>query len=173
LQAPDDGAIVIRDPNQERPRKRSREEPNGSVPNYFPASFEHTFGPLSIPPSQHHDFPHNVSFRAADWVNNDILEDKDGYDVVIAYVITSPKRGGGKQNMGYNTYLEMYRFSISKWIHLNGGDDALMRFFHRVHSVLDVGGVFVLEPQIWDTYAKAKRMDEVCPLHFSRTLRLT
>jgi 7SK snRNA methylphosphate capping enzyme len=74
---------------EERPRKRLCEEPGGSVPNYFPASLEHTFGPLSIPPSQirgRHAFPHNVSFRAADWVNNEILEDKDHYDVVIASV---------------------------------------------------------------------------------------
>jgi Bicoid-interacting protein 3 (Bin3) len=61
------------------------------------------------------------------------------------------------------TFVDLGRhsFSISKWIHLNGGDDALMRFFQRVHSVLDTGGVFVLEPQTWDTYAKAKRMDQV------------
>jgi len=74
---------------EERSRKRLCEEPDGSVPNYFPASLEHTFGPLSIPPSQirgRHAFPHNVSFRAADWVNNEILEDKDHYDVVIAWV---------------------------------------------------------------------------------------
>jgi len=25
---------------------------------------------------------------------------------------------------------------------------------------LDTGGVFILEPQAWDTYAKAKRMNE-------------
>lgn len=36
-----------------------------------------------------------------------------------------------------------------------------MRFFDRVYSVLNPGGVFVLEPQTWDTYAKAKRMDKV------------
>jgi 7SK snRNA methylphosphate capping enzyme len=53
------------------------------------------------------------------------------------------------------------RFSISKWIHLNGGDDALTSFFRRVHFVLNQGGTFVLEPQAWDTYAKAKRMDAV------------
>jgi len=139
LQAPDNVAISGQDLDaEERPKKRLREEPGCILPNYFPASFEHTFGPLPIPPSQHrgiHAFPHNVSFRAADWVNNEILEDKDGYDVIIA-------------------------FSISKWIHLNGGDHALIRFFHRVHSVLDNGGVFVLEPQTWDTYAKAKRMNE-------------
>ena len=55
-----------------------------------------------------------------------------------------------------------YSFSISKWIHLNNGDAGLLTFFQRVHSVLGVGGTFVLEPQEWDTYAKAKRMDIVC-----------
>jgi 7SK snRNA methylphosphate capping enzyme len=59
-------------------------------------------------------------------------------------------------------HLGLHSFSISKWIHINGGDAGLTRFFHRVHSVLDTGGVFILEPQTWDTYGKAKRMDEVC-----------
>ncbi|KZT72541.1 Bin3-domain-containing protein [Daedalea quercina L-15889] len=108
--------------------------------DYFPAAFEHMFGPLPIPPVNctggpgREDFPHNVTFRAADWVNTDILEDKEGYDVVLA-------------------------FSISKWIHLNGEDEGLMRFFRRVHSVLKVGGSFVLEPQEWESYHKARRMN--------------
>ena len=34
-------------------------------------------------------------------------------------------------------------------------------FFRRVHKVLRPGGTFVLEPQEWDTYGKAKRMDPV------------
>ena len=55
----------------------------------------------------------------------------------------------------------MHRFSISKWIHLNRGDEGILTFFRRVHDVLPVGGTFVLEPQEWDTYAKAKRMDTV------------
>lgn len=58
--------------------------------DYFPASTEHMFGPLPIPPVNHwggpgrEEFPHNVTFRATDWVNTEILEDKDGYDVVLA-----------------------------------------------------------------------------------------
>jgi len=64
--------------------------------SYFPASFEHTFGPLPIPPippprwqetlkgRKANVFPHNLSFRTADWVENEIPEDADGYDVVIA-----------------------------------------------------------------------------------------
>lgn len=44
---------------------------------------------------------------------------------------------------------------------MNGGDAALYTFFRRVYDVLNPGGMFVLEPQAWDTYAKAKRLDEV------------
>ncbi|KAI0772033.1 Bin3-domain-containing protein [Trametes elegans] len=114
------------------------------IPDYFPASCEHMFGPLPIPDatstSASHGgasadaFPHNVAFRTADWVSGEIPDDAEGYDVVLA-------------------------FSVSKWIHLNGGDDGLARFFRRVHGVLKPGGTFVLEPQEWETYAKTRRMD--------------
>ncbi|KDQ60125.1 hypothetical protein JAAARDRAFT_56097 [Jaapia argillacea MUCL 33604] len=105
-------------------------------PHYFPASFEHMFGALPNPPFQNHQvhtFPHNVSFRCADWVNGEIPEDLEGYDVVVA-------------------------FSVTKWIHLNGGDNSLMRFFRRVFSVLKPGGVFILEVQLWDMYNKTRRL---------------
>ncbi|KAF9523265.1 Bicoid-interacting protein 3-domain-containing protein [Crepidotus variabilis] len=107
-------------------------------PSYFPASCEHEFGSLPVPPSQNRgktNFPHNMGFRHANWVNEHIPEDKDGYDVVLG-------------------------FSISKWIHLNDGDEGLEAFFRRVFGVLKSGGVFVLEPQPWDSYAKAKKMDQ-------------
>jgi 7SK snRNA methylphosphate capping enzyme len=55
------------------------------------------FGPLPIPPSgtemstttldsgvSENAFPHNVSFRRADWVNERIPEDETGYDVILA-----------------------------------------------------------------------------------------
>ena len=58
------------------------------VPNYFPASCEHEFGFLPIPPSVNRVFPHNLLFRTADWVRTVIPEDKEGYDVVIGYVTT-------------------------------------------------------------------------------------
>lgn len=76
----------------ERPKKRLHEVRGGIKSSYFPASLEHAFGPLSIPPSQHrgrHTFPHNITFRTADWVNSDIPEDKEGYDVVTACAIAS------------------------------------------------------------------------------------
>lgn len=57
--------------------------------DYFPASLQHSFGPLPIPPSKirgKSSFPHNVVFRTADWTKESIIEDADGYDVVIASV---------------------------------------------------------------------------------------
>ncbi len=48
------------------------------------------FGPLPIPPdtlcsdAAKHKFPHNITFRRADWVNERIPEDEAGYDVIIA-----------------------------------------------------------------------------------------
>ncbi|KDR72624.1 hypothetical protein GALMADRAFT_142926 [Galerina marginata CBS 339.88] len=103
--------------------------------HYFPASCEHEFGSLPIPPSSNRGkdvFPHNISFRTADWTQKEIPENSGGYDVVVG-------------------------FSISKWIHLNQGDDGLKAFFRRVYDVLKPGGTFVLEPQSWDSYAKARR----------------
>ncbi|PPQ98218.1 hypothetical protein CVT26_003470 [Gymnopilus dilepis] len=109
-------------------------------PYYFPASCEHEFGSLPIPPSSNRgkdSFPHNITFRTADWVRTPIPEDSQLYDVVVA-------------------------FSLSKWIHLNEGDEGLKFFFRRVFEVLKRGGTFVLEPQPWESYAKAKRLDHVC-----------
>ncbi|KAF9239324.1 Bicoid-interacting protein 3-domain-containing protein [Melanogaster broomeanus] len=105
-------------------------------PDYFPMSCEQSHGPLPIPSNLpgEHAFPHNVTFRTVDWVTEDSTSDEPVYDVVLA-------------------------FSITKWIHLNHGDDGINRFFTRVHNNLKSGGVFVLEPQPWDTYGKARRMD--------------
>jgi hypothetical protein len=60
------------------------------------------------------------------------------------------------------------RLSITKWIHLHGEDGGLLEFFHRVYRLLRPGGILVLEPQEWEGYKSAKRMDRVsgCPRFF-------
>ena len=50
---------------------------------------------------------------------------------------------------------------MTKWIHLNNGDEGLITLFQRIYSVLRPGGILILEPQEWETYHKAKRMDPV------------
>jgi 7SK snRNA methylphosphate capping enzyme len=49
---------------------------------------------------------------------------------------------------------------VSKWIHLNGGDEGLIEFFTRVFTTLHPAGRFILEPQPWSSYAKASRMSD-------------
>lgn len=130
--------------NQGTSKKRMLDEEgphSAPVHDYFPAAFEHMFGPLSMSSTSsgstsRNQFPHNVSFRTTDWVNDGAVEDHQGYDVVIA-------------------------FSITKWIHLNNGDEGIRSFFHRIFGVLRPGGVFILEPQDWASYAKTRRMNSV------------
>ncbi|CAK0784799.1 hypothetical protein CVIRNUC_008003 [Coccomyxa viridis] len=48
-------------------------------------------------------------------------------------------------------------FSVTKWIHLNGGDEALQALLAKVYTLLSPGGRFILEPQQWVSYRKAVR----------------
>ena len=50
---------------------------------------------------------------------------------------------------------------MSKWIHLNGGDAGLRRFFERVYAALVPGGTFVLEAQPRESYIKARKLHPV------------
>ncbi|KAG8950084.1 hypothetical protein FRC03_012962 [Tulasnella sp. 419] len=128
-------------PKGQKRKREVIEEENIAVENcfYFPSSFAYSFGALPIPvtgPSTSNTaFPHNVTFKATDWLKQGTVEDEAGYDVILA-------------------------FSVTKWIHLNGGDEAIVEFFRKVFRHLRPGGKFVLEPQNWAGYSKAKRMGE-------------
>lgn len=47
--------------------------------------------------------------------------------------------------------------SVTKWIHLHGGDSILAAFFQKVEDALAPGGFFILEPQPWKSYKAAVR----------------
>ncbi|GMT14501.1 hypothetical protein PFISCL1PPCAC_5798, partial [Pristionchus fissidentatus] len=105
----------------------------------FPASFSRQFGPISQTSlSFSTKFPDNIWFRTENFVleNDELLETvEEEYDVILA-------------------------MSITKWIHLNWGDDGMRRFFKRCFSSLLPGGRLILEPQQFDTYRKRSVMSE-------------
>ncbi|MBA0577947.1 hypothetical protein Gorai_020253 [Gossypium raimondii] len=51
--------------------------------------------------------------------------------------------------------------SVTKWIHLNWGDDGLITAFGKIWRLLRPGGVFVLEPQPWSSYERNRRVSEI------------
>ena len=52
----------------------------------------------------------------------------------------------------------IFALSLTKWIHLNWGDDGIKRFFKKVYHHLRPGGKFILEPQPFTSYSKKKRL---------------
>ncbi|XP_028839062.1 7SK snRNA methylphosphate capping enzyme [Denticeps clupeoides] len=118
----------------------------------FPVSLRISRGPIAappLPPTPSHSpgvFPANVSFVRGNYVlENDKLlhSQKEEYDLVLC-------------------------LSVTKWVHLNWGDAGLKRFFQRVYRHLRPGGLFVLEPQPWSSYAKRKKLTEaICKNYHS------
>lgn len=111
--------------------------------SYFPASLTASRGPIAAPqvPLDGADtavFPNNVVFVTGNYVldRDELVEaQKPEYDVVLC-------------------------LSLTKWVHLNWGDEGLKRMFRRIYRHLRPGGILVLEPQPWSSYGRRKTLTE-------------
>lgn len=117
----------------------------------FPASLTASRGPIAAPhlPLDGADtsvFPNNVIFVTGNYVlDRDELVDaqRPEYDVVLC-------------------------FSLTKWVHLNWGDEGLKRMFRRIYRHLRPGGILVLEPQPWSSYCRRKSLTETIYKNYFR-----
>ncbi|BFI05798.1 7SK snRNA methylphosphate capping enzyme [Marchantia polymorpha subsp. ruderalis] len=57
--------------------------------------------------------------------------------------------------------------SMTKWVHLNWGDDGLVRLFAKIYHILRPGGILILEPQPWNSYRRKAKVCEVTRQNFN------
>ncbi|KAI3880468.1 hypothetical protein MKX03_031019 [Papaver bracteatum] len=57
-------------------------------------------------------------------------------------------------------------FSVTKWIHLNWGDEGLITSFRNIWRLLRPGGILVLEPQPWKSYKSNYLVSETATLNY-------
>ncbi|XP_055332219.1 probable RNA methyltransferase Y17G7B.18 [Paramacrobiotus metropolitanus] len=105
----------------------------------FPKSLPILFGPIAAPAvnsglsDEAQEFPYNIAFLHCDYVASgvDPASEAGEFDTILA-------------------------LSVTKWIHLNWGDEGLKRFFQRTFHHLRPGGLFIVEPQEWFSYCSGK-----------------
>lgn len=112
---------------------------------FFPISFPLTYGriPRILSSSKSpnmlgnkNQFPANVFFRHTNYVLKDeslMASDTQQYDLILC-------------------------LSVTKWIHLNFGDNGLKMAFKRMFNQLRPGGKLILEAQNWASYKKKKNL---------------
>ncbi|KAG2718400.1 hypothetical protein I3843_03G210900 [Carya illinoinensis] len=60
--------------------------------------------------------------------------------------------------------------SVTKWIHLNWGDEGLITLFSKIWRLLHPGGILVLEPQPWKSYVSNCQVSETTAINFKNII---
>ncbi|XP_051131170.1 probable RNA methyltransferase At5g51130 [Andrographis paniculata] len=95
--------------------------------------------------------------------NSPLLEAKD-LDKIVSF-----QKGNFVQNWhppAHTSYHAILCLSVTKWIHLNWGDNGLLTLFWRVWKLLKPGGVFILEPQPWSSYVNNRQVSETASVNY-------
>jgi len=114
-------------------RQPRAQETTVTAMQYFPACFSTLLGPLPFAPAGTDTLSAHVHFVQGDWPRMDA--DAVGYDLILC-------------------------LAVSKWIHLNQGDDGLFLCLSQMASQLRPGGLLALELQPWRSYEQARSLSK-------------
>ncbi|XP_075541305.1 7SK snRNA methylphosphate capping enzyme-like [Dermacentor variabilis] len=115
----------------------------------FPVSMAICHGPIAaaaLPGRQAESvaFPNNVFFVEGNYIldsDSQLEAQQEEFDMILC-------------------------LSLTKWVHLNWGDDGVRFLFKRMHRQLRPGGRMLLEAQPFHSYAKKKKLTETTYKHF-------
>ncbi|MED6137921.1 hypothetical protein PIB30_069526 [Stylosanthes scabra] len=127
--------------------------------------------PAKRPKLEHKDNADNSENKATVSSDEDakgISKDVSSSEQSDLFAIVSFKRENfvktrhppGKQ---YDTILCL---SVTKWIHLNWGDEGLIKLFAEIWNLLRPGGVLLLEPQPWKSYESNRLVSETTAANY-------
>ncbi|KAI3637526.1 hypothetical protein MIR68_004175 [Amoeboaphelidium protococcarum] len=122
--------------------------------NYFPLSMPILFGPIPIVQDQVHQIADDQVVQ----MDTDLQQSPSQYPNNIyfeAWDILAPAvKKSNSQLFTHAPYDTVLAMSVTKWIHLYGGDADIRRFFKTIYNMISPGGVFIIEPQGWSSYKK-------------------
>ena len=87
-------------------------------------------------------YPHNVSFEISNIIDLEESRERHKYEAIVC-------------------------FSLTKWVHLNYGDEGIKKMFKKIKMALSKGGILILEIQKFKSYNKKikefSRFKEIYP----------
>ncbi|WJX26423.1 hypothetical protein P8452_15346 [Trifolium repens] len=118
--------------------------------------------------NSHTDHSENAATVSSNVDTKEISNEPSSFEQIDLLNIVSFKRenfvlSSHPPEKQYDTILCL---SVSKWIHLNWGDDGLITLFAETWKLLRPGGIFVLEPQPWKSYESNRAASETTAVNF-------
>ncbi|ESQ43708.1 hypothetical protein EUTSA_v10027230mg, partial [Eutrema salsugineum] len=70
------------------------------------------------------------------------------------------------QKFDDNRYDTILCLSVTKWVHLNWGDDSLITLFSEIWRLFNPDGIFVMELQPWKSYENNRCVSETTAMNY-------